>query len=196
MIPRCTLISLTLLILHDCKPPWTGWYSVLHIGQQQTISSSVLSSLHSCTICGHQLPVVTHCRNLGVIIANTCQPRLHIKTIVAKARQCANAILCCFQSRDPCVVLHAFKVYVIPILEYNTTVWSPSQKKDIEAIEKVRRQFTKRLSGLRDYSYSEQLWKLNIQSLELRRIHYDLTVTFQIVFGLSVLKCQEFFPIK
>jgi len=68
-----------------------------------------------------------------------------------------------------------------------------TEKKDIEAIEKVQRRFTKKLSGLRDYSYSERLRKLNIQSLELRRIHYDLTLTYQIVFGLSVLKCQEFF---
>jgi len=32
MIPRCTLISLILLILHDCKPPQTGWYSGLRHG--------------------------------------------------------------------------------------------------------------------------------------------------------------------
>ena len=39
--------------------------------------------IHSYTVCGHQLPVVTQCRDLGVIIANNCQPRLHINTIVA-----------------------------------------------------------------------------------------------------------------
>ena len=38
------------------------------------------------------------------------------------------------------------------------------------------------------HSYSERLQKLNLQSLELRRIHYDLTLTYEIVFGLSVLK--------
>jgi len=70
------------------------------------------------------------------------------------------------------------------------------RKKDIEAIEKIQRRFTKRLSGLRDYSYSERLRKLNIQSLELRRIHYDLILTNQIVFGFSVLKCQEFFQLS
>ena len=64
------------------------------------------------------------------------------------------------------------------------------RKKNIEATEKVQRRFTKRLSGLRDYSYSELLQKLNIQSLELRRIHYDLTLTYQ------VLKCQEFFKLE
>ena len=128
---------------------------------------------------------------------NYCQPRVHINTIVAKASQRANAILRCFQSRDPCVLLRAFKVYVRPILEFNTTVWSPAQKKDIEAVEKVQRRFTKKLSGLRDCSsYFERLQKLNLQSLELRRIHYDLTLTYQIVFGLTVLKCQEFFQLS
>jgi len=86
---------------------------VLHIGQYQTAPSSVLSSLHSYTVCGHQLPVVTHCRDLGVIVANNCQPRLHINIIiVVKASQRANAILPCFQSRHPCVLLRVFKGYV------------------------------------------------------------------------------------
>jgi len=61
-----------------------------------------------------------------------------------------------------------------------------------QAIEKVQRRFTKRLTGLSAYSYSERLRKLNLQNLEPRRIHYDLTLTYQIVFGLSVLKCHEF----
>jgi len=73
---------------------------------------------------------------------------------------------------------------------------SPAQKKDIDAVEKVQRRFTKRLSGLRDCSYSERLQKLNLQSLELRRIHYDMTLTYQIVFGLTMLKCQEFFQLS
>ena len=58
-------------------------------------------------------------------MTNNCQPRVHINTIVTKASQRANAILRCFQSCDPCVLLRAFKVYVRPILEFNTTVWSP-----------------------------------------------------------------------
>jgi len=52
------------------------------------------------------LLVIKQCRDLGVIIADTSQPRLHINTIVAKASQRANAILRCFQSRDPCVLLY------------------------------------------------------------------------------------------
>jgi len=46
------------------------------------------------------------------------------------------------------------------------------------------------------YSDSERLQTLNLQSLELRRIHHDLTLSYQIVFGLSVLKCHEFFQLS
>ena len=47
---------------------------------------------------------------------------------------------------------------------------------------------SRRLSGLRDCSYFERLQKFNLQSFELRRIglNYDLTLTYQIVFGLKV----------
>jgi len=169
---------------------------VLHIGQQQTTSSSVLFLLHSYTICCHQLPVVTHCRDLGVIIANTCQPRFYFNTIVAKASQHANAILRCFQSRDPCVLLRAFKVYVRPILEYNTTHCL------VAFTEKSHRGHQKSTTSV----YKDTLWTQrlfifstasgSIQSLKLRRIHYDLTLTYQIVFGLSVLKCQKCFQLS
>jgi len=38
----------------------------------------------------------------------------------------------------------------------------------------------------RDHSYNERLQMLNLQSFELRRIHYVLTLNSQIVFGLTV----------
>ena len=75
----------------------------------------------------------------------------------------------------------------------HSTQWKYWASFDFLSISKVQRRFTKRLTG---YSYSERLQKLNLQSLELRRIHYDLTLTYQIVFGLTVLKCQEFFQLS
>ena len=68
--------------------------------------------------------------------------------MVAKAHQRANAILRSFVSRDTEVLLRAFTVYVLPVLEYNSVVWSRRTKQDIECIEQVQRRFTKRLPGL------------------------------------------------
>jgi len=38
-------------------------------------------------------------------------------------------------------------------MEYNSVVWSPDLKRDIEAIEKVQRRFTERLAGLKKLSW-------------------------------------------
>jgi len=46
------------------------------------------------------------------------------------------------------MLVKAFKVYVRPILEYNSPVWSPSFVKDILLIESVQRKFTKRIPGM------------------------------------------------
>ena len=55
------------------------------------------------------------------------------------------------------LLLCAFIVYVRPMLEYNSVTWSPHLKCDIERIEKVQRQFTKRLCGFICTCDSEQM---------------------------------------
>ena len=78
------------------------------------------------------------------------------------------------------------------MLEYNSVTWSPHLKCDIEWIEKVQRQFTKRLYGFKRLCYEECLTKLRIASLELRRLYLDLTYCYKIVFGLVTLNMTEF----
>jgi len=68
---------------------------------------------------------------------------------------------------------------------------TPYLKYDIERV--VQRRFTKRLQGLRNYSYADRLKLLNLSSLELRRIHSDLACCYKIVFGLTMLKFDDFF---
>ena len=62
-------------------------------------------------------------------------PTSHITEIVAKAHQRANIILRCFTSGDINVLVRAFIVYVRPIVEHNSVIWSPSLKHYIDLIE-------------------------------------------------------------
>jgi len=80
--------------------------------------------------------------------------------------------------------MRPFLVYVRPIVEYNSIIWSPSTARDTDAVESVQRRFTKRLPTLKNLSYRERLKFLNIFSLELRRLHTDLFWCYKIVFGL------------
>ena len=83
--------------------------------------------------------------------------------------------------------------YVRPILEFNSVVWSPTLKCDIECIEKVQRNFTKRLPGLKNVSYADRLDRLNLITLELRRLHADLIMCYKIVSGNVDLNFDDFF---
>ena len=151
----------------------------MHIGNN-TICRPV--SINGCN-----LPVFSSCRDLGVLVSSDLSPSVHIDSIVAKAHQRANVILRCFLSRDVTLLTRAFTVYVRPILEYNCVVWSPHLKQDIEKIERVQRRYTKRLCGLSNISYSERLRRLQLCSLEQRRLHFDLLMCYRIIFGL--VKC-------
>ena len=62
-------------------------------------------------------------------------------------------------------------------------------------IEQVRRrlEFSKRLRGLSNHTYENRLKRLNLPSFELRRLRNDLAWCYRIVFGLTVLKFDDFF---
>ena len=85
-------------------------------------------------------------------------------------------ILRYFLSKNCDSLLKAFKVglYVRPLLEYCSVIWSPVLVKDINALEIVQRQFTKRMPGMSNLTYPQRLLKLNIESLEIRRLRFDL----------------------
>ena len=68
--------------------------------------------------------------------------------------------MCCEQGLH--LLVRAFIVYVRPIVEYNSVIWSPVAKHDIELVEKVQRRFTKRLRGLRNLSYCDRLTELGL----------------------------------
>ena len=99
----------------------------------------------------------------------------------------------CFISRNTGNLIRAFKTYVRPMLEYASQTWSPYLTHQYDLIESVQRSFTKRLPGFNNLSYTERLAKLNLQSLEQRRLLADLKMCYNIVHGLTCLNFDDFF---
>ena len=71
-------------------------------------------------------------------------------------------------------LVRAYLAYVRPLVEFNSIVWSPDTVKDIVALEGVQRRFTKKLPGLFRSCYQDRLRRLQLPSLELRRLYADL----------------------
>lgn len=98
-----------------------------------------------------------------------------------------------FISLDPRTIALLYKTFVLPILEYCSSIWCPFYVKDIEVLEKVQRRFTRILPTYRDLPYKDRLIEYNLNSLYARRLLFDLVFLFKIVWGLVDIDKHKYF---
>ena len=121
--------------------------------------------------------------DLGLILSKNLKWSNYISKITSKANRISYTILRAFQTNDYAIQLNLFKTFVRPILEYNTAIWSPNLITDIQAVEKVQRHFTKRLcqkNNIKFRHYQDRLTILNLDSLETKRIKFDIILMYKI----------------
>ena len=157
-----------------------------------TIGAS-LSPTPKINLAQHEILKSDSIRDLGVQIDCKLNFKTHTNDIVGRAKQRSALIFRGFLSRNTEHLTRAYISYIRPLLEYASTVWSPSLIYLIDSLESVQRSYTKRLPGYAQLPYSERLSKLKLQSLEHRRLIYDLVMCYQIVHKLNSLEFSEFF---
>ena len=136
-------------------------------------------------------------RDLGITISSNLSFSDQCLNVAKKANKVTNMIFRGFIAANREMLVKAFKIYVRPLTEYISPVWSPQSKKDINIIEKVQRYFTRRLfakCGLAYVSYDLRLQQLGLERLELRRIRTDLAMCYQVVHGDVDLDAELYFP--
>ena len=57
---------------------------------------------------------------------------------------------------------------------YKSPLWNPTKMGDIQLIENVQKQFTRKDKGMSDFDYWERLEKLKLLSLQRRRERYSI----------------------
>ena len=80
-----------------------------------------------------------------------------------------------------------------------TVVWNPHLKKEINQVEKIQRFFTRialKKCRLPKISYEARLELFNLESLEKRRLIFDLTMCYKIINRLTILDPQLHFPLS
>ena len=145
--------------------------TAMHLSPAQ----SVIKPLNYCYCIGDvDLPFIDTCTDLGVTYNRSLNYAAHINNIAAKASLRVKLVLKCFQTRDAAVLMKAFVTFVCSILEYASAVWNPHYKCEIEKVELVQRRFTNKHAGYRKLSYEHRLARLNIDSMQVRRMRADL----------------------
>lgn len=164
--------------------------SVVHVGRNNPMT--VYSLLD------RDLEAQNSVSDLGVLVDGSCKFSRHCYSVAQKANKITNMLFRMFCTRDKITLLRAFKTYVRPIAEYCCQVWNPHLKGDIDRIESIQRYFSRRLfirCGIPMCPYVERLAYLELPPLELRRLHYDLTMLYSIVHKENDIKFEEMFKL-
>lgn len=135
-------------------------------------------------------------RDLGILMRPNLLFDKHIENLVLKAESRVNNILRCFKCTDISFLLKAFTTFVLPLLESDSEVWNPISPGLINALEKVQRNYTRRLfmrARLPETSYKDRLEFLGLESLERRRSLRDICFLFKVFHELTIIDVSTSF---
>ena len=133
--------------------------------------------------------------DLGVHVHRSLKVATQVDRVVKKAYGVLAFIGRGIEFRSHEVMLQLYKTLVRPNLEYCVQFWSPHYRKDVEALERVQRRFTRMLPGMEGKSYEERLIDLKLFSLERRRLRGDLIETYKMVRGLDRVDSESLLPL-
>ena len=90
-----------------------------------------------------------------------------------------------FKDRSVTTMLTLYKSLIRCKVEYCSPLWSPYKIGDIQALENIQRQFTRRIENMAQYDYWERLEKLRLMSLQRRRERYSIIHMWKIHNGAA-----------
>ncbi len=131
-----------------------------------------------------EIPKSSFVRDLGVLVDESLNWKLHIDKLTNRCRQLCSWALSVFHTRQAYPMLTIFKSLILSRLEYCSLVWNPYQIQDIDRIEQIQRKFTSKIDGMADKNYWERLSSLNILSLQRRREKAIIVHVWKILNGL------------
>ena len=130
---------------------------------------------------GHILQTSQHARDLGINMSADYTWSYHIGEMINNARKAASWVLGVFKTRSLTVMILLFKSLVRSRVEYCCPLWNPLKIADIQKIEDIQRQFTRRIHGFQDIDYWERLTALKLLSLQRRRERYLIIHVWKIL---------------
>ena len=123
-------------------------------------------------------------KDLGVVASDDLLFREHINSVVTSSKIMQGMLLRTFTTRQEVPMMTMYNTYIRSKMEYCSLVWSPSQKKDIDRLERVQKNFTSKIDGLEHLNYHQRLKKLKLYSLERRRERYMIINAWQQIEGI------------
>ena len=126
------------------------------------------------------LSQVDNVKDLGVLFDKRISFNEHINYSVLKAQKISAVINKLFSFSKVDTKVRMFNTFIRPQLEYASQVWSPSKKSLINKIEKLQRNYTRKLEPSLKLDYEQRLNRINALSLSMRRDYLDMCYLYKI----------------
>jgi len=91
-------------------------------------------------------------------------------------------------------MLELYKMLVRPQLEYSVRFWNPHHRREVIALERVQRRFTRMFPGLERFRYEERLDRLGLFPLEQRRLRGDMIGMCEMMREMDRVNRKYLFP--
>ena len=122
--------------------------------------------------------------DLGIMMSSSAYFGEHISKVAVSAGLKSGWILRTFASRSPTLMLTLWKSLVLPDLDYCCQLWSPSKQGDIQKLENIQMSFLKKIAGMSQVNYWDQLSSLRLYSIQRRQERYVAIYMWKIIEGL------------
>ena len=162
----------------------------MHIGKDNPNFEYEMSDNQGVT---KNLTSVEYEKDLGIHFQDNLKFDRHISLTVNRANRLVGLIKRAFSFLNKETLLTLYKTLIRPILDYGNTVWFPTLKKDIRAIENVQRRVTKILPELSSLIYEDRLRELRLSTLLYRRRRMDLIQVFKIIENIDDISMNGLF---
>ena len=163
--------------------------------QRTTIEVMVIEITHSTLSC---LEVLVFTESIAFWLASLSivhKPSNYQSQTIGKTKKNASVHNWIIHQLLGVLLQQHSQIYIRPLLQNATCVWSPHYNYALDKIEAVQRKFTMRLKGCKDMEYPARLSYLHLQSLERRRLTADLILTYRIIFGLVDVCMSDYFQL-
>ena len=168
---------------------------VLHLGKNNT--------RHQYFLDNHPLSPTDCVKDLGILVDSALSFNEHCMSTYKKGLGLVYRLFRSFACTQPAPFIHAYKTYIIPVLEYASPVWNPHKISLIRSLEKVQHVFTRLLyyrcthvSRSLMPDYHNRCIFLQLQSLQHRRVVNDIVFSVSMLTGRCNLSCSSFWTFK
>ena len=127
-------------------------------------------------------------RDLGVILSDTGKFEDHVEHVEKKVRQKIGWVLRTFYCRRPEFMKTLWKTLILPHIDYASQLWMPIKSMQIQKVEKLQKDFLRRIPMLRTQNYWQQLNTMKMISIQRRLERYRIIYMWKVLEG-SVPNC-------